>query len=135
MVDLIIGRRRREAWGLEVQADEALDTTPLHLTLIRPAISRNNILLIGGVHDLVCPMKPIDDLWQVWGQPDLWRLPHGHISFMSQRSLTARVLDWLTSRLIGSSGPVKPNNARPTLCTGRPDGVLLPSRTSPVGRQ
>jgi hypothetical protein len=44
-------------------------------------------------------MKPIDALWQVWGQPVLWRLPHGHISFMSQRGLTARVLDWLTPRL------------------------------------
>jgi pimeloyl-ACP methyl ester carboxylesterase len=99
VVELIIRRSLREAWRVTSQADEALDATPFNLTLAQPVIPRNNILLIGGIHDLVCPMKPIEALWQLWGQPDLWRLPHGHISFMSQHGLTARVLDWLAPRL------------------------------------
>jgi hypothetical protein len=135
MLDLIVGRSRREAWRAPFQADEALDTTPLNLTLAQPVIPRNNILLIGGIYDLVCPMKQIEELWQVWGQPDLWRLPHGHISFMSQRGLTGRVLGWLAPRMAGLGGPVKPNNAQPTLCAGRPDAALLPSRTPLAGCQ
>ena len=103
MVELIIGRSRREFWRAQLQADEALDTTPLNLTLAQPVIPRNNILLIGAIHDLVCPMKQVEALWQVWGQPDLWRLPHGHISFMSQHGLTARVLRWLRPRMPNSS--------------------------------
>jgi hypothetical protein len=134
IVELIIGRSRRESWRAVFQADEALDATPLNLTLAQPVIPRNNILLIGGIHDLVCPMKQIEELWQVWGQPELWRLPHGHISFMSQHGLTARVLSWLASRMAGPSVPVKPNNARPTLCIGTPRrrSVLISDAT---GRQ
>jgi hypothetical protein len=80
--------------------------------LAQPIIPRNNILLIGGIHDLVCPMDQIDTLWREWGQPNLWRLPHGHISFMSERGLTERVLSWLTPRMTAPYGPVTPNNAQ-----------------------
>jgi pimeloyl-ACP methyl ester carboxylesterase len=135
IVELILGRIRREAWRVTFDADEALDETPFNLTSAQPAIPRNNILLIGGSHDLVCPMKPIEVLWQVWGQPGLWRLPHGHISFMSERGLTERVLNWLRPRMGAPHGPVTPNNAQPALCTGRPDGALFPSRTPLAGRQ
>lgn len=112
IAERIIHRSRREAWRPVFRADEPLDATPFNLTSARPVIPKNNILLIGGIHDLVCPMKQIETLWQVWGQPDLWRLPHGHISFMSQRGLTGRVLGWLAPRMAGPCGAVKPDNAQ-----------------------
>jgi hypothetical protein len=99
MAEQIILPSRREAWRSLFQADEALDTTPFNLISGQPAIPRDNILLIGGIHDLMCPIKPIEELWESWSQPNLWRLPHGHISFISQRGLTGRVLDWLAPRL------------------------------------
>ena len=102
--DRILKRSVREAWRTVCQAEEELDTTPLNLTSSKPVIPKENILLIGGIHDLVCPMKPIEELWQLWGQPDLWRLPHGHISFMGQLDLTSRVLRWLSPRLNASLG-------------------------------
>jgi hypothetical protein len=80
-------------------AEEKLDMTPLNLTAARPAIPKRNILLIEGIHDLVEPRESIEELWQLWGQPDIWRLPHGHNSFMSEPRLTGRVIRWLTSRL------------------------------------
>jgi hypothetical protein len=40
-----------------------------------------------------------EELWQKWGQPEIWRLPHGHISWMFKPGFTGRVLDWLASRL------------------------------------
>lgn len=97
--DRILIRSVREAWRTVGQAEAELDITPLNLTSLKPVIPKENILLIGGIHDLVCPMKPIEELWQLWGQPDLWRLPQGHISFMGQLDLTSRVLRWLSSRL------------------------------------
>jgi len=34
-----------------------------------------------------------------WGKPEIWRLPHGHISWMGAPGLTGRVLRWLSPRL------------------------------------
>jgi dienelactone hydrolase len=95
----IIWRSVREEWRRLRTADEKLDMTPFNLTSARPAIPRESILLIGGIHDLVCPMESIEELRQAWGQPDIWRLPHGHNSFMLMPGLTSRILRWLSPRL------------------------------------
>ena len=97
----VVGRHIREAILRRRAACEELDRTPLNLTLARPAISKENILLIEGMYDQMGWGAPIE-LWQSWGQPDIWRLPQGHIS----TALTAlmpgvpgRVLRWLEPRL------------------------------------
>ncbi len=97
----VVGRRVREVIRQRRAACEELDRTPLNLTLARPAISKENVLLIEGMYDLMGWGAPIE-LWQSWGQPDIWRLPQGHIS----TALTAlmpgfpgRILRWLTPRL------------------------------------
>ena len=52
---------------------------------------------------LVTPKEPIEELWQSWGQPDIGRLPHGHISLSlclaGLPGLTGRVLRWPAPRL------------------------------------
>ena len=97
--ELIIWRRAREAVRRLSVSDEKLDMTPLNLTTIQPAIPKENILLIEAIHDLLTPKEPIEELWQAWGRPDIWRLPHGHISKSLMPSLAGRVLRWLTPRL------------------------------------
>jgi hypothetical protein len=59
----------------------------------------NNMLLIEAIHDLLAPKEAIEDFWQAWGRPDIWRLPHGHTSFMGVPGLTGRVLRWLAPRV------------------------------------
>jgi hypothetical protein len=81
-------------------ASEELDRTPLNLTSVRPAISKENVLLIEGMHDQMVSSAPIE-LWQSWGQPEIWRLPHGHISTTLSAfpsGLPGRVLRWLEPR-------------------------------------
>jgi hypothetical protein len=80
---------------------EKLNLTALNLTLGHPAIPRENILLIEGIHDLMCPKDDIEDLWQLWEQPDIWRLPYGHIGVCCGLvpDLPGRVLRWLSPRL------------------------------------
>ena len=96
----IIWRSVREAWQEVCAADEALDETPLNLTRARPAIPKENILLVEGTQDLVTPAEPIEELWQLWGQPDIWRLPHRHTSLsLSLTGLISPVLRWLEPRL------------------------------------
>ncbi len=80
-------------------AQEALDTTRLNLTLSTPVIPKENILLIEGIHDLLAQREPIEELWQKWEQPEIWRLRHGHLSGACAPGLTGRVLRWVSPRL------------------------------------
>jgi len=80
---------------------EKMNLTAMNLTMTKPAIPREKILLIEGIHDLICLKDNIEDLWQAWGQPDIWRLPHGHVSVCcgGVPGLAGRVLRWLAPRL------------------------------------
>ncbi|HKQ38002.1 MAG TPA: alpha/beta fold hydrolase [Verrucomicrobiae bacterium] len=79
---------------------ERMNLTSMNLTLTQPAIPRENILLIEGIHDLICPKDDIENLWQSWGQPEIWRLPYGHVSVCcgGVPGLPKRVLRWLAPR-------------------------------------
>ena len=109
--DQIIWRRVRETVQRLCVEDEKLDTTPLNLAMIRPAIPKENILLIEAVHDLFTPKAPMEELWQTWGRPDIWRLAHGHISKSLVSGLTGRVLRWLSPRLNAPTAQAQPIGA------------------------
>ena len=97
----VVGRRVREVILRRRAACVELDRTPLNLTLARPAISKENVLLIEGMYDQMGWGTSIE-LWQSWGQPEIWRLPHGHISTaltLLMPGLPGRVLRWLEPRL------------------------------------
>ena len=75
----------------------------------RPVISKENVLLIEGMYDLMGWGAPIE-LWQSWGQPDNWRLPQGHISTALTAlmpGLPGRILRWLAPRLTESTSDFK----------------------------
>ena len=80
---------------------ERLNLTPMNLTTTRPVIPRENILLIEGIHDLICPEDDIADFLKSWGQPEIWRLPHGHFAICCGfvPGLLERILGWLAPRL------------------------------------
>ena len=109
----VVGRRVREAILRRRAACEELDRTPLNLTLARPAISKENVLLIEGMYDQMGWGAPIE-LWQSWGQPNIWRLPHGHISTALTAlmpGLPGRVLRWLAPRLDVPTAQARSNKA------------------------
>jgi len=95
----LIWRRVREALQALRPGHEAIDTTRLNLILSTPVIPKENILLIEGIHDLFAERQPIEELWQKWQQPEIWRLHHGHISGWFAPGLVGRVLRWLAPRL------------------------------------
>ena len=76
-------------------ACEALDQTVLNLTVARPCIPRESILLIEAMYDLWVPAESMEALWQAWDHPDIWRLPHSHTSRHLSPGLTSRILRWL----------------------------------------
>ena len=96
----ILWHRVREELERQHAAMDKLDVTPWNLVRAHPMIPKENILLMEGLHDLKVPTESIEELWRAWKQPDIWRLPHGHLSCLRNApSLTNRVLDWLTPRL------------------------------------
>jgi pimeloyl-ACP methyl ester carboxylesterase len=95
----VVSGRIRKAFQDLRPAHEAMDTTRLNLLSARPVIPKENILLIKAIHDLFADTQPIEELWQKWGQLEIWRLPHGHISALLVPGLTDRVLRWLSPRL------------------------------------
>jgi hypothetical protein len=100
--ELILWPRIRQAMRRREAALQALDETPLNLALNQPAVPKENILLIEAVHDLLAPAVPIEEVWQRWGQPEIWRVPHGHFSFSligAPGLMASCVLKWLAPRL------------------------------------
>jgi hypothetical protein len=97
--EVIFSRRIREVLQAERAAWEMLNRTALNLTSAQPVIPKGSILLIETMHDLFVGKEGIEELWQAWGQPAIWRLPHGHVSKSLLPDLTGRVLRWLAPRM------------------------------------
>ena len=95
----VVWRQVRETFESLRPAHVAMDTTRLNLILSTPVIPKENILLIEGIHDLLAEKQPIEELWQKWHEPEIWRLPHGHISGWFVPGLMGRALRWLAPRL------------------------------------
>ncbi len=101
--------RLREELLKQQPACKALNQTVLNLTVARPCIPRENILLLEAIYDLWVPRESMEALWQAWGQPDIWRLPHSHTSRSLSPGLTRRILDWLAPRLENPAAKPSPN--------------------------
>jgi pimeloyl-ACP methyl ester carboxylesterase len=95
----VIWKPVRKALEARKPAREAFDQTPMNLTLSKPIIPKENILLIEGTYDSFIDPEVTEQLWQTWEQPEIWRLPHGHISWMFAPGVNDRVLRWLAPRL------------------------------------
>lgn len=95
----IVWRKVRETFQALRPAHAAMDTTRLNLTLCTPAIPKDNVLLIVGLYDLFTEGQPYEELWHKWQQPEIWRLPHGHVSGQLALGLMGRVLRWMAPRL------------------------------------
>ena len=96
----IVRRRPRAALKCQVAARDKLGATPLNLTASQLVIPKANVLLIESIYDCFVPKEHIEKLWQAWRQPEIWRLPHGHVSLsLMAPGFTSRVLRWLAPRL------------------------------------
>jgi hypothetical protein len=121
----VVWRRVRETLQALRPAQEAMDTTRLNLTSATPLIPKENILLIEGIYDLLAAAQPIEELWQKWQQPEIWRLPHGHISALFVPGLMGRGLRWLAPRLDKPFSPDPGSSPNPALqWTGRAERSL-----------
>jgi pimeloyl-ACP methyl ester carboxylesterase len=71
-----------------------------------PCLPIRNMLLMESRHDLFAPVESVEQLWRAWGEPEIWRLPHGHISVLFSRSIMARAVGWISGRLGAAAASV-----------------------------
>ncbi len=73
----------------------------LNLTTHRPRHSPRHTLIVAGRHDLFAPAETIEELWEAWERPDIWRMAHGHISTMMSLPVMERACQWVAERAQG----------------------------------
>jgi pimeloyl-ACP methyl ester carboxylesterase len=119
-------RIRAQLQHMRKLCDE-LNGTVMNLTASTPVISLEKILLIEAAHDnAICTADDTEELWQSWGRPDIWRLPHGHVGVCCgfAPGLPGRVLRWLAARLEKPALREQPDR------TAQPDGAA--NRSQPA---
>jgi len=94
----------------ESLAKESLALEPFNLRVHRPRLAPEQMLIAAGLYDLFAPLETVVDVWQSWGRPTFWRLPHGHISMLLSRSVLERMVDWLSER--AGLGQIPASNIR-----------------------
>jgi dienelactone hydrolase len=71
---------------------------PLNLMTHQPACGAANVLLVASQLDLFAPVATIDELELAWERPEVWRLPHGHISVLFSNRVMRRIARWLARK-------------------------------------
>ena len=73
---------------------------PLNLASHLPCLPRENILIVESQYDLFAPAETVESLWRAWQQPEIWRLPHGHISILLSPLILQRIVDWIQRKVL-----------------------------------
>jgi len=81
-------------------AGENIDLSRLDLSLLKPKISKENILVQEGMYDQFVTCKSVERLAERW-DCELWQRRHGHISILVVPSLLRQTLRWVRSRAGG----------------------------------
>ena len=80
---------------------KTIDLRGLNLESRAPSIESRNILLVESLHDLFSPAETIEQLWEAWRRPEIWRVPHGHITVLMSLRVTERTVRWIHRRISG----------------------------------
>lgn len=59
-----------------------------------PPMTRQ-VLLVEAEHDLFAPKETVEELWRAWGGPEIWRVPHGHISVLLSAPTLTKAVRWI----------------------------------------
>jgi pimeloyl-ACP methyl ester carboxylesterase len=65
-------------------------------------IDPENVLLVAPQYDVFAPRETLEELWEAWDHPEIWRVPHGHISVLMSLGIQDRTADWVAQRAWGA---------------------------------
>jgi hypothetical protein len=73
-----------------------LNLSRLNLTAHRPPTP--DVLLVEAEFDIFVPKATLEELWMEWNKPEIWRLPHGHISVLSSNGVMTKATQWIEAK-------------------------------------
>lgn len=73
----------------------------LNLRSFQPKPPLDRILIIEAVDDLFASKEAIEEFWAAWGNPEIWRVRHAHITGLFSPFLLNRQVKWLAAKLNG----------------------------------
>ena len=71
----------------------------LNLATHVPDCAPEGVLVLESVYDLFAPPETIEEVWKLWRTPEIWRVPHGHISILASVPMMARVSRWIGRKI------------------------------------
>ncbi len=77
----------------------ALQDRRLNPASYLPQAGPESVLIVESFYDLFAPPETIEHLWQSWRQPEIWRLPHGHISILMSLPVMERTVRWVARKV------------------------------------
>jgi pimeloyl-ACP methyl ester carboxylesterase len=80
--------------------NNVLPMDSLNLRSYRPLLDPEDILLVQSRYDLFAPSETVEELWQAWNHPPLWRFRHGHISILMSLPVMERTVRWIARRAL-----------------------------------
>jgi hypothetical protein len=90
----------------DVTQQQRTDFQKLNVRSYQPKAARENILIVEAVDDLFASREAIEELWEIWGRPEIWRVRHAHISGLFSGPLLKRQVKWLASKALQAKQPV-----------------------------
>jgi dienelactone hydrolase len=78
---------------------QPMDLSRFNLKSHKPKLTRGAMLLVAAEYDVFVPMETTQELWAAWGNPEIWTLPHGHISILASSTTMKRASKWIGIRL------------------------------------
>ena len=71
----------------------------LNLATRTPYCAPGGTLILESTQDLFAPPETVERVWQAWNRPDIWRVPHGHISILASVPMMYRVSRWISHKI------------------------------------
>jgi hypothetical protein len=97
LMDRLVGELEFVASIRHSIKDQPVDFTRLNLVSYKPRIPREHVLLVEARYDAFVPGETIEGLWEHWDKPEIWRMPHGHISLLGSIGLLNRAVKWVSA--------------------------------------
>lgn len=79
------------------------DVQKLNLVNHLPHCAPEGVLILESLQDLFAPPETVENVWKAWGEPDIWRVPHGHISILASVPMMLRVSRWIGRKMASLS--------------------------------
>jgi pimeloyl-ACP methyl ester carboxylesterase len=79
----------------------SFDFEKINLRSYEPKVARDKMLFIEAEHDLFADKEAIEELGRIW-QPEIWRIPHGHITALFSLPLMNRTVKWIEGKMLAA---------------------------------